>query len=258
MPKMPLIILAAGRGRRLKPFTDETPKALIEFGGKTITEMAIEAFSKYVSEVVIVVGHHHKQIRERIGTFFRLPNCVSCRGPIIYVRNRAYEITGAATSLSMAKHHWAGKHCVIMEGDHLFHPRLANILVDSGCMSWTSCALVDTDSPIAYGEETLAFLSSTGLIERLMWPASDLPSDEGVRVLGKPLKTLTIFRLSPSASLSLAANLSGGGEIIEPLNRVIKRHRMHCLATMGLPWIEIDTPEDLERAQAVYEEIKKR
>jgi NDP-sugar pyrophosphorylase family protein len=39
--KARLVFLAAGEGKRLRPLTDETPKALLEFGGLSITERII-------------------------------------------------------------------------------------------------------------------------------------------------------------------------------------------------------------------------
>jgi NDP-sugar pyrophosphorylase family protein len=245
--KVTLVILAAGRGRRLAPFTDHTPKALIEFEGKTITEMAIEAFAPYIDKVVITVGHLHTKIMGRLGA--------SHAGvPIIYVHNRHYAETGAASSLLLAKNEFAGRDCVIMEGDHLFHPRLAKKLMGSIHAGYMNCVLVTTRLPVEFCDQTFVIgAERPGIVKRFAWPAKDLTHKERLDVIGV---CPTIFKLSPSASVSLAANLRGGGEIIAPLNRVIKRHRMHYWPTLGLPWLEIDTPEDLAQAQLVYERIK--
>jgi len=35
------IVLAAGRGERLRPLTDETPKPLLEIGGTTLLDAAL-------------------------------------------------------------------------------------------------------------------------------------------------------------------------------------------------------------------------
>lgn len=44
---VPVIIMAGGKGQRLKPFTDILPKPLIPLGEKTITERIIMRFQKY-------------------------------------------------------------------------------------------------------------------------------------------------------------------------------------------------------------------
>ena len=55
---MRAMILAAGRGERLRPLTDELPKPLVEIAGKTLIEYHLEALSGAgFREVVINQGH---------------------------------------------------------------------------------------------------------------------------------------------------------------------------------------------------------
>jgi MurNAc alpha-1-phosphate uridylyltransferase len=55
---MRAMILAAGRGERLRPLTDTLPKPLVELGGKTLIEYHIEALAAAgFREVVINQGH---------------------------------------------------------------------------------------------------------------------------------------------------------------------------------------------------------
>ena len=56
------IILAAGRGKRLRPLTDKCPKPLLEVKGKPIIEHTIEAMiSRGIKEILIVTGYKHKK-----------------------------------------------------------------------------------------------------------------------------------------------------------------------------------------------------
>ena len=52
------MILAAGLGTRLKPFTNKHPKALVEINGKTILQRNIEYLSHYGIKKIIVNVHH--------------------------------------------------------------------------------------------------------------------------------------------------------------------------------------------------------
>ena len=55
---MKAMILAAGLGTRLRPLTDERPKALVEVGGRTLLEIALARLRSFgVSEVVVNVHH---------------------------------------------------------------------------------------------------------------------------------------------------------------------------------------------------------
>jgi NDP-sugar pyrophosphorylase family protein len=60
---MKAMILAAGLGTRLKPLTDDKPKALIDIGGYTMLELAIRYLCKYgVDEIIINLHHYPDQI----------------------------------------------------------------------------------------------------------------------------------------------------------------------------------------------------
>ena len=52
---MQAIILAAGRGTRLKKYTENLPKGMLEFDGKTIIERQIELYRRCGIEKIIVV-----------------------------------------------------------------------------------------------------------------------------------------------------------------------------------------------------------
>ena len=63
------MILAAGRGERLRPITDEIPKALVDVGGKSLLERHLERLrAAGISTVVINLGWHGERIVERIGS----------------------------------------------------------------------------------------------------------------------------------------------------------------------------------------------
>ena len=60
---MKAIILAAGLGNRLLPLTENKPKCLVEFSGKTLLERLLKTFENCgVNDIVLVVGHKSKKI----------------------------------------------------------------------------------------------------------------------------------------------------------------------------------------------------
>ncbi len=62
------MILAAGRGERLRPLTDRTPKPLIEVGGKPLIEHHLERLATAgVERVVINLAHLGERIRAQLG-----------------------------------------------------------------------------------------------------------------------------------------------------------------------------------------------
>ena len=62
------MILAAGRGQRMRPLTDRQPKALLEVGGKSLLEWQLERLRNAgVTTVVINLGWLGDRIVERVG-----------------------------------------------------------------------------------------------------------------------------------------------------------------------------------------------
>ncbi len=63
---MKAILLAAGRGRRLSPLTDDRPKCMVEVGGAALLSWQLEALrAAGVKEVVVVRGYCRTRIRGR-------------------------------------------------------------------------------------------------------------------------------------------------------------------------------------------------
>lgn len=58
---MKALILAAGLGTRLKPLTNNKPKALVEINGKTLLQLAIERLRRQGFGDIIVNVHHFAQ-----------------------------------------------------------------------------------------------------------------------------------------------------------------------------------------------------
>src|SRR6202790_708289 len=66
---MKAMILAAGLGTRLRPLTDNRPKALVEIDGRTLLEITLSRLRKFgVSEVIINVYHFADMIVEYLKT----------------------------------------------------------------------------------------------------------------------------------------------------------------------------------------------
>lgn len=62
------MILAAGRGERMRPLSDQTPKPLLHAGGKPLIAWQIEALARAgFRDVVINVAHHAEQFAATLG-----------------------------------------------------------------------------------------------------------------------------------------------------------------------------------------------
>lgn len=105
---MQCVILAAGRGVRMKPLTDSTPKPLLKIAGRTLLDYSFDALPDEIDEVVMVVGYLGEQIRAYLGGNFRGRS-------IRYVVQEKLE--GTAKALWKAKSFLHGRFLVLMADD---------------------------------------------------------------------------------------------------------------------------------------------
>jgi MurNAc alpha-1-phosphate uridylyltransferase len=65
---MKAMILAAGRGERMRPLTDTTPKPLLRIGGQTMIERHVHALARVgITDLVINYAHLGEQIEAALG-----------------------------------------------------------------------------------------------------------------------------------------------------------------------------------------------
>jgi bifunctional UDP-N-acetylglucosamine pyrophosphorylase/glucosamine-1-phosphate N-acetyltransferase len=115
MEKIPLIILAAGKGTRLKPLTDTIPKPLLKIAGKTIIQHNLDGIVDLVSEAIVVIGHKKDAYEARLGSEYR-------GIPIRYVIQEDQMGTGHAAAC--VRGHIAAGPCFVIYGDDLYDPAM--------------------------------------------------------------------------------------------------------------------------------------
>ena len=110
---MQVVILAAGRGRRMKKLTNEIPKPMLKLKGKPILEHKINMLPREIDEIIFVVGYGGDYIIRYFKRYF-------AGRRIIYVYQNKLNGTGGA--LHLARSVLKDKFLVIM-GDDLYHKK---------------------------------------------------------------------------------------------------------------------------------------
>jgi L-glutamine-phosphate cytidylyltransferase len=111
---MKAVILAAGRGSRLYPYTKYIPKCLLDIGGETILERQINHIRDCgIDEVVIVVGFWF----EKVENFLTDYDGLGMRITTLY--NPFYKTTNSLISLWIARSEM-NEDIVIINGDNVF------------------------------------------------------------------------------------------------------------------------------------------
>jgi len=107
------VILAAGLGSRLLPYTKSCPKCLVSVNGKPILDRAIEALMiQGYEKLVVVTGYQHQMLCSHLASFRYLIDI-----DVIY--NENYATTSNVASLGMALERTDGPF-LLMESDLIF------------------------------------------------------------------------------------------------------------------------------------------
>lgn len=102
---MQALVLAAGRGKRMKPLTESVPKALLLFEGQPIIDHVLASLEGVADEVIVVTGYLAEHIENYLGN-----KCAFVRQP---------EPLGTAHALLCAKPVVRGEF-ILTAGDSLF------------------------------------------------------------------------------------------------------------------------------------------
>ncbi|ELY47218.1 UTP--glucose-1-phosphate uridylyltransferase AglF [Natronorubrum sulfidifaciens] len=116
---MQAVVLAAGKGTRLRPLTEDKPKVLVEVDGKPLIEDVFDNLLEIgVTELVVVVGYMKEKIIERYGDEYE-------GVPITYAHQR--EQLGLAHAILQAEPH-IDDEFVLMLGDNVFRGNLGDVI----------------------------------------------------------------------------------------------------------------------------------
>ena len=135
---MQCVILAAGRGTRMRPLTDTVPKPLIKVCGKSILDHIVEALPTEVDEIILVTNYLEDQIKEYCGDEFH--------GRIVRYVTQENAAGGTGAALMCAKELVTGKFLFMYADDIQGATALAVVVEEDNAM-----LAMSTDSPEDFG-----------------------------------------------------------------------------------------------------------
>lgn len=230
------IILAAGKGSRLNGTAGDGPKCLVQLGGLTLIERQIQRLRDAgVTEITAVVGCQAERVRQ------------VCGHGITYIENARYAETNSLYSLWMARP-LLYEGFVVLNCDVLFHPALLTDLLASRHENALLLGYREADQPL-YGDEEMKVSVRGGRV-------LDLSKDMDPAVAdGENLGIVKFGARGAAALVDIMDELIAQNRLRDWAPRAFaefaRRHPLHAVPTRGLPWIEIDFPEDFERARQV-------
>ncbi len=239
---MHAIILAAGRGSRLAEYNPAGhPKCLMEFGGHSLLARHLDLLYRFgIKRVDLVVGFEADRIIDHVAGLRSRPD-VSYHFNPRYLQGSVLSLWAAAETLR------AGAPVLVMDADVLYHPDILQRLLQTPV---ENCYLLDHE--FLPGDEPVKVALRDGLmVEFRKRLAEDLQYDS----LGE---SVGFFRFGPEMAALIAdtcARYDAEGLGDAPHEEALRDLLLARPAAFGfedvsgLPWIEIDFPEDIQRAE---------
>ncbi len=232
---MKAVILAAGRGRRLGGVTMHRPKCLIDVGGKPLLYRYFDALAHLgVTRICMVVGYRQEHIREAVASY-------PSRVEVTFLVNPDFE-RGSIGSLWTARGAM-DDDVVIMDADVLFHPTVLERLLIS---SHANALLMD-ETVTQHTEECMVAVRQ-GRVTALSKQVPDAYDLVGEGVGFLRVGQTAVPHLLRSVETCVKQGLLDM-EYEDALTDFFREVPVGAEKIGGLPWIEIDFPEDLERAE---------
>ena len=238
---MRAILLAAGRGNRLESLGRQRPKCLLPFGGRSLLRRHVDCLrSLGVAEIVITVGYRESDVAAELDALGLEPRPVTVSNPE-FERGSVVSLWAAREALE------AGGDVLLMDADVLYDAAILERLVRAS----GNVFLLDRDFDDSGQEAVKLCVRDDVPVEFRKRLAADLVYDFAGESVG-------FFRLSESMARALAkrcADYVTSGRLDDPYEEAIRDLLLDSPRSFrfedvtGLPWIEIDFPDDVRRAE---------
>jgi choline kinase len=254
------IVIAAGQGRRLRPYTEHMPKCMVPVGERPLLRRQLDAFRAHgVREFVIIrgyLGHVIEARRAELGP-----------GDVRFVDNAGYQTNNILQSLFCAEHELEGP-VLITYSDIIFTADVVAALLDE---PGDVALVIDRDFAAIYEgrsehpleEAEVADLDAAGRVHRVgkraLPPAQAFGEFIGLlKLTGAGAGALRAawselsarYRDRPDAPFQRAARWQDA-YLTDLLQHLIEAGQPLTPVAIRGQWREIDTVQDLERARAL-------
>jgi len=241
---MKAIILAAGISSRLRPYTNENPKALLKVNEQTILSYTLDSLKKFgINDVIICVGFLASKIIDFCKTNYGDLN-------IIFIKNNDYSQTNNMYSLYLARDHF-DDDIILFNGDAIHDP----VIIETMLQQKKTSMAVDRKS---YDKESMKIIvNNKGIIQKM---SKQIPKDNCYAC------SVDIFKIVKSDLTNLKKELERIIEDEKNLNEWIETMFVNLFKKQivnvslidfaGKNWYEIDTYEDLKKARDLFQNKK--
>jgi choline kinase len=237
---MKAIILSAGQGSRLGHLTDDRPKCLIEFGGRSLLDRQLDALAANgVEEAVVVTGFHDELVAAALARRNGGPKVRTIFNPF-------YKVADNTGSLFMARDELAGE-VLVWNGDTLVSDALMAKVV--GNRQAGICVTIDRKH--GYDEDDMKVIrdESNGRLRAIGKRIAQGVNAESIGLLAFRDGGAERFR----DAIDKAMRTAEGTTIwyLRVIHHLAQNGEVWTLDIEGDEWGEVDFPEDVDSAEVL-------
>ena len=238
---MKVIILVAGEGTRLRPYTLDRPKCMVEVEGKSLIERQLEVLRAANVGPIILLGGYRSEMLVKFGTILKL--------------NPRYAETNMVWTLFCAEEDFEGGF-ILAYGDIVYSSEVLRALLASDAdisttidLEWEEYWRARNEDPLE-DAETLK-LSSDGAILEIGQKPNSISEIEGqymglIKFSPKGVEILKkVFNKAKNEG-SIRGKLPEKAFMTDLLQLIVDSgYRIEAVPIKG-GWVEVDTVSDLE------------
>lgn len=251
---MQALILAAGTGSRLKPYTLTVPKCMVPVDEVPMIERAIDALvAAGIKKLGIGLGYKSEVLKEFISKTFNENRLKGMK--IEFIENPVYDKTNNIYSLYLAKTFFEKDDTILLESDLVYNPEIISDLVNS---KDENLAVVSHFQNWMDG--TVTILDNDNNILDFIGKKNQNPSD-----VDKYYKTVNIYKFSKDfinhyymPFLETYMDVYGRNEYYETSLKILALFSPTLLKGFKISpdvWYEVDNPTDLEIASERFKKL---
>ena len=223
------VILAAGRGTRLQPYTFDIPKGFMRVGEEKLIERSVRILREHgIKNIIIGIGHLHEQYEK----FARQHDLITFMNP-------DYATTGSFHTLICGSDLIEGDF-LLLESDLLYHSNAIK-----GLLATEDSDVILTSGFTQSNDEVYVHIKDGKL--------ADLSKEKG-NLVAADAELVGMWKISLDLFEKLKKHYSNSSDSRNKdyeaaISRISINHSVNMLKIEDLVWCEIDNQEHLERAK---------
>ena len=236
---MQAVILAAGLGSRLRPFTNEVPKAMVEYKGQKIIAHQIDTLKKAgIKEIIIVTGYKSDILENYLSSKY---------DNISFYKNSNFNLTSSAYSFNCIDRSILTDSYIHLNCDILFSEELLKELIEYPKKNVIACR---NDLTLKDSMEN----ASIGLKNKIMKMSIQNFKEASIKAFGLAKISIEALDYNMSYYNSLDKNMKEKENYFGLIRKAIQVQSYYAIISNSISLDEFNSADDLKNSNFIFKD----